>query len=170
MPALDLTQASLSVSLGFNLPASNPLVQQPNSPNYPANGKIKFTIGSTGALNLNKAHTKQYTIGAGATETIDLNAVADLNGDTINFSSVRLIFVEHDPTSQASSVKVNGGAANVTSDLTATLNNSDMTLITRQQGTTGITVTNTTADKLVIVNNDGGNSAKVNVHVWGIGT
>ena len=133
-----------------------------------------YTKGS-GANQISIAAFKTYAIAAGATTTIDLNdptQIFDINGVALVFVRVRTIWVKHTSAgaSASSSVRVNGTAANVMTDFTATLAQGAVAVIDNPDSAAGFLITNGTADKLVLVNQDGTNPATVDVAFTGAGS
>lgn len=128
-----------------------------------------FTAG-TSVDQLQVLHFKTYTIAASSTMTIDLNdptAIFNPNNEALTMVRVKFMRVElPDGGSQSASVLVDGGASNVMTNWRTTVYKGTGAQV-RNPTATGWAITNSTGDKLVIVNNDGANTATVVVTAAG---
>lgn len=139
----------------------------------------KSMTNGTGASASRYIYAKQHTIAGGATLNLDLaGSLTDFYGTTITFTKVKVIYVELATTTTATSIKVGGHAtAGLANWITSadTLDNDQPGVVVRNGGcfllactdATGYAVTATTEDILSIVNQDGSNSATVNVCIIG---
>lgn len=137
----------------------------------------KTMANGTGSGNSQKMYATTYTIAASTTQSVDLaGALTDFFGSTITFSKIKVIYVELATTTAASSIKVGGGSdaagtaalinwVGAANDLVR-VRNGGCFMLACTDGT-GYAVTATTADILGITNEDGANSATVNLFVCG---
>jgi hypothetical protein len=165
--ATDLTSAYLRIELGFE--QSNGNTYFPQSLKTARNVNRAFTTG-TGAKQMNRLSVQEYVILASQTLTVDLQAgtyavsgggasgnVVDLNGAQITFARVKELFAELVIGSGLSnSVTVNGAASNVVVAWTAPIVSDgtvNVAAATENVSAAGWAVTASTADLLVVVNN-----------------
>ncbi len=156
------------MSLQFAQPNGNALAPLTNS-NKLAH-QMSYSAGA-GALESDRLHFLQYSIAASATTTLDLNAgvLVDLNGTSITFARLKGLMVTLDDSlgaSSASSILVNGAASNVICNFTATIKKGCAAGFDDNTAG-GFPLTNSTADKIVITNNDSVNPAVVTLALWG---
>jgi len=167
--ATALTTCYSQVSFSFVQPNGN--ILYPNTLTGTQTCKRDFTSGVT-ANKCDRVSVQEYVILASQTLTIDLDAgtysvsgggatgsILDPNGVAITFARLKVMYAELEiGASRSNSVKVNGTASNViATDWTAGLA-SDGTKnvaasITRNTAA-GWVLTPSTADKVVVVNND----------------
>lgn len=133
----------------------------------------------TGAGAAQKVYAATLTISASTTTNLDLaGSLTDLFGNVITFSKIKVIYVELDTTTTASSILVGGHATLALANwITSadTLDNDQPAIRVRNNGVfmlacrdaTGYAVTATTEDMLSIENEDASNAATVNVCLIG---
>lgn len=98
---------SLSVSFAQSL-SSGLITPQ----NLPASVSLNSAyINGTGAASVDLIHAKQYTLAGAATE-IDLQAIADLSGATVNMARVRELVVQVVTATAGYDVTLGNAAAN----------------------------------------------------------
>jgi hypothetical protein len=73
--------------------------------------RLNFAASGTAADKVDLKHTKTYTLAAAAT-TIDLTALADVYGGTVNFARVRSITIRIKTTTDGQTLVLSGGASN----------------------------------------------------------
>lgn len=133
----------------------------------------------TGSGAANKLFAKSYTIAASGNQSIDLaGSVTDFYGNTISFTKVKVIYVEHSTATTATTITVGVGGTNpfinwiksagtITTDQPrVVVRNGGVFLLACTDGT-GYPVTAGTGDILYLTNEDGTNSATVKVVVVG---
>lgn len=138
----------------------------------------KTMTNGTGSGSSNKLVAKQYTISASANEDLDLaGSLTDFYGNTVTFTKVKVIFIEHSTTTTATTIAVGvtanpfinwiKSAGTITTDLPrVVVRNGGVFMLGCTDGT-GYAVSAGTGDILRITNEDGTNSATVNVCIIG---
>jgi len=128
----------------------------------------------TGADQANRLYVLQSTIAGGATLTLDLAAsLTDVFGSSITFARVKTFYFELTSDTSSSSVTLgNSGTAPAplwfgADDQTITIKNGGCFLI-HAPGATAYPVTATTADKLLLTNDDGSNVATIKIVIIGV--
>lgn len=152
-------------SLTWALRAANDYGPTVNSSNFtPASG----TFGDgTGAGNVNKVFLGQGSIGGGANLTLDLTALTDPLGAPLNFSLIKAIWFEILDTTTPSSVTFAATVANSCIAWAIPVFSGGRVEWLSPTVAGGITVTDTTADQLKILNNDGGVAANYRMMLAG---
>jgi hypothetical protein len=144
------------------LPTNIPVAVQQNFNFNPANG--------TAADQVDLKYTKTLTLAATPT-TLDLTALTDVFGNSINFARVRSITLKHKGTTDGQNVTVSGGAANpwtgiITGNLIlfpSTANNNGV-IVLWAPGTTGAVVSG--ASKTLKLD-PGANTITVDIEICG---
>ncbi len=95
------------ISSGFVLPQT---FNGSINPTGATAATVNYTNG-TGSLQLDLLHCKPYTL-SGATTTIDLTALADLDGVNQNFARVREFYLFNPDTNSTHDVKAYAGGSN----------------------------------------------------------
>ena len=98
------------LSAGFNQTVTSGVV---SSQTLPASIALttQYTNG-TGAGAIDLIHAKQYALVASTPQTIDLSAIADLSGATVNFARVREFVVQVVTTTAGDNVTLGDAASN----------------------------------------------------------
>lgn len=165
--ATTLVQVTAASNSAYRITNDDKTFPEPGQKNN--NYAYNFNPGGTsGARVASKIFTRTYTIAGGATETIDLSGTTlrDAFGELIVFTKVKRIRVRHADLGTASTVLVDGGAANVANSLRAVIARGGWVDLVNPT-VNGYALTPGTADLLVIVNQDGSNAATVEVEVLG---
>ncbi len=175
--ATSLTINSLKAEVGWQY-------SQPNVAGNPTTDQNKYTYfqtlaQGTGAGNSKIFYQHTYTLAASASQDVDLaGAVADVFGNTVTFAKVKIIYVELQTTTTATSIYVGGSSSNgfinwissagtfATDQPKITVRNGGVFLLACTDAT-GYAVTAGTADILKLTNADGANSATVRVAIVG---
>ena len=144
-------------SLTWALRAANAYGPTVNGASFsPSSGT--FADG-TGAGNVNKVYLNQGSVGGGGNLTLDLTALTDPLGAALNFSLIKAIWFEILETTAPSSVTFAATVANSCIAWGIPLYSGARFTWLSPAVAGGITVTDTTADQLKILNNDGGVAA-----------
>jgi hypothetical protein len=183
--ATDLTKGNVRIELGFTQTVGNNAFARDVTESF--GGNMNFATG-TGAKQANRLPLDEITIPGGETLTVDLTAVTyslsgggsgsilDPGNSSVGIARVKGLYFElvvEGQTNPSLSATVNGAAANVVTSFKADLV-SDGTVNARaavsRADAAGWVVTNTTADKIVVVNNDGTKAAHVLIGILGAAT
>ncbi len=128
-----------------------------------------FTAGS-GNNQVNKRYEDDATIAGSGSISYDLSgALSDGFGDTQVFTKLKVLRIKHLSASLASTITLSGNLLDAVFGGTAAIvlpPGGDLTYI---HPTSGVTVTNTSADTVLVTNDDGSNAATVSSVFLGIG-
>ena len=134
----------------------------------------KYTVTlptGTGAGQADHAFSDQYSIAASGTQIVDLSAIANGVGQSIKFTNVKAIIVSQ---TGGSSIKVAPNATEGFADwiggTTPSVEIGDGGVMVVSEPAAGWGITDNVDDKLLITNNDGSNTAVVDVIVIGVAT
>lgn len=169
---LTLNPVSISIPWTYDKTGFPANVKDDNSLSY---NSSQLTSG-TGAGKANLKYSAQLIIAGGANTTLNLSALIDTFGDTLNFVRIKEFYLELNSITTASSIKVGGAVSNAfagiwqapgtaNNDTFITLNNGVSMHFGVDAGATGFVVG--TNVNLEITNNDSTNSATVNICIVG---
>jgi hypothetical protein len=173
-----ITQGQVSISLSSKVSigkSRTPLNATTDDQSY----NTTLSMGSIGAGSgaFDQVYTDVRTLAGGASETLDLyGSLVNAFNETINFARIKSISVELLTTTLATSITVGNAASD---PWTGPLGGTTPTVTIRNGGffavgctdATGIgTVTNASADKLKILNNDGAVTATYRITIIGATT
>lgn len=168
-----LTSFSVKMQINWQYDLASTGLTNPNTNTNGFNVNLSTVNGTGAAGTANLIYAVQITIAGGGNTTINVNSspVSDWFGATIVMARVKFFFINLTTATSASSIAVGNAAAPIVNWISAptstiAINNGGVWL-QGDTGATGYAVTTTTHDVLKVLNNDGSNTATLNLVLVG---